>query len=388
MFPHPIGSHALSIPSPLEVRQQPGFHVLSMEKEWHRPAPEFLADLTGEARPHRVLGNPSKLHGRFSNSYANQIVFGFHHLYALIGEDMEFNCHEVDRYRKRLEFHLTRRWADSFAVPTFSACDGRYEIDFKAVVSSGPVLLPGDVFLGSPLEPMNYGHWLLHVVPAALDFVAAGQPGRFLCYCDQPWQPRLLALLGIAQERIVPHKPRLTYHCERVSLQQVSLVDIAARAHDQARFRDLAERFSHGAGDAGPRRLFVSRRGFTQRTGSTRALTNEDEVAAAFKERGFVVVEPETLEFDDQVRLFGSAEVVAGPGGVGLYNVVFSAPGTKVITLQGTPSFANEHANLFASLGHRYGFIFGRDDKSAGRHPHNPWSLDVPAAMKIVDDFL
>lgn len=70
----------------------------------------------------------------------------------------------------------------------------------------------------------------------------------------------------------------------------------------------------------GPPLIYVSRRRAT-----VRPLVNEDDVVARVEALGFVAVEPETLPFIEQVRLFSGARVVAGPHGSG-FNLMFFAP--------------------------------------------------------------
>jgi capsular polysaccharide biosynthesis protein len=132
-------------------------------------------------------------------------------------------------------------------------------------------------------------------------------------------------------------------------------------------------------------KIFVSRRSITKRLGIRyRGLTNEDELCEALAEKGFAIVEPEQLSFQDQVRLFDSAKIVVGLGGAGMFNVLFSRPGTRVITIESNAAFVHDHAALFASLALDYGVIFGLQDESCNRYPHNPWSLDVPAAVRHI----
>ena len=60
---------------------------------------------------------------------------------------------------------------------------------------------------------------------------------------------------------------------------------------------------------------------------------NEAEILELLQAYGFIEVRLEELAFTDQVRLFRDADVVVAPHGSGLANLVFCAPGARVIEL-------------------------------------------------------
>jgi hypothetical protein len=85
---------------------------------------------------------------------------------------------------------------------------------------------------------------------------------------------------------------------------------------------------SCGGREAATRKLYVPRRG-----SQGRVVRNETEVLRALESRGFELVEPQTLSWVEQVRLFAQASHVVGPMGSGLANVLFSPPGARLLTL-------------------------------------------------------
>ncbi len=97
------------------------------------------------------------------------------------------------------------------------------------------------------------------------------------------------------------------------------------------------------------RRLYVSRLGQGRRGVSTRLMLNEAEVAAAMAGLGFEVIEPEQLNPAEQIATFASADIVVGPAGSGMFNVVFCRPGTKVLDIESEPNWIYAHTGLFAS---------------------------------------
>jgi capsular polysaccharide biosynthesis protein len=67
-----------------------------------------------------------------------------------------------------------------------------------------------------------------------------------------------------------------------------------------------------------------------------------------------------------------------------MFNVVFSTPGTRVITIESTTNFIDAHTNIFGSAGLEYGVIFGREDRTDPRPNQKRWSLDVDRAVEII----
>ncbi len=92
------------------------------------------------------------------------------------------------------------------------------------------------------------------------------------------------------------------------------------------------------------RRLYIGRRGI-------RNLINAKEVEDYFVAKGFTIVFPHLLSFDDKVELFSNASHVCGPGSSGFQNIVFCKPGTKILT------FTN-----YACGQDAYSFAFGARD--------------------------
>lgn len=84
-------------------------------------------------------------------------------------------------------------------------------------------------------------------------------------------------------------------------------------------------------------RLYLSRRRFS-RTNFERVVANEVEMELEFQHRGYRVLYPETMSFEDQVALYSRAEKVAGISGSGLHNSLFMQPEAKVIEL-GDPRY-------------------------------------------------
>lgn len=91
---------------------------------------------------------------------------------------------------------------------------------------------------------------------------------------------------------------------------------------------DLLRQNLPATGNAGPERIFVSRAHARRRR-----LRGEDVLSQKLAAHGFVTVTLESLPLQIQVDLFRSARVVVGLHGAGLTNVLFCAPGARVVEI-------------------------------------------------------
>jgi hypothetical protein len=92
------------------------------------------------------------------------------------------------------------------------------------------------------------------------------------------------------------------------------------------------------------RKLYISRARARQRK-----LENEAEVESVMVAHGFEIIHPEEISLPDQVRLFSNAAVIVGPAGSGLYNAIFSRPGTRRLILA-PPQFYSRNDMLLGAL--------------------------------------
>lgn len=132
----------------------------------------------------------------------------------------------------------------------------------------------------------------------------------------------------------------------------VGLVPPAAAEWVRAR---IVQAICGGPPRRGHRRLYLSRAGTDHRR-----VANEEAMTALLAARGFEAVRPETLTFDDQVRMFRDAGVIVGARGAGLTNMLF-ASSARVLELTAARPFAGPvYLGLAHSLGHEYHHLFAR----------------------------
>jgi capsular polysaccharide biosynthesis protein len=134
-----------------------------------------------------------------------------------------------------------------------------------------------------------------------------------------PLTQRILELFGIPLDRIII--PQVPTRLRRVIVPE-SLHEISYRSHEQfpRRYRQVASRI---AGDATPsaQPVYLSRRLLRSHL---RQIVGEFEVEEVLRENGFLIAYPETMAFEDQIRLINRHTDVFTTVGSAAYNVLFA----------------------------------------------------------------
>jgi capsular polysaccharide biosynthesis protein len=376
----------LTIPSREEAFAGPRIERLEAASSWVRPPADFVVDLSGGDIKHG-LSEPREnhWHASYRNRFSDVLVFGHHHFHGFLGRDGRIDCQELSATQRRVETHLQYHPGRDAQIPQIHRWRGSYRARLAKLEIEK---LDGTLYFGTPIEPDNWGMWLLEGIPNAIDFLQNPSADRFLAYIGRDWQRSLLLAVGIPEEKLVNQELGYTYHCDELVTKQFSHIDLVPTPLEKEAFRQVAHTLV-GTSEIKPgRRLFLSRRTVTRETeGNYRALLNEDELVAAMANGGYEIVEPELLPFADQIRLFAEAELVVGLGGAALFNTVFSPPATRVISIESSGIFVNNHADLFAAMGHSYGIIFGKQDPKDETPVQKRWTIDVGGVMKALDRY-
>lgn len=144
----------------------------------------------------------------------------------------------------------------------------------------------------------------------------------------------------------------------------------------------LRERLPAPPNSTGGRRLYVPRT-------TTRLMRNEDEIRAVLAPYGFETIDPESAPHAEVRSWFADAELVVGPHGAGLANLVHCPPGSVVLELVPTdhPFPYWYAAALAARVEHRYLPCPSTDLRPAdgtGPSRHDSW-CDVAALRAALD---
>jgi capsular polysaccharide biosynthesis protein len=117
-------------------------------------------------------------------------------------------------------------------------------------------------------------------------------------------------------------------------------------------------------------------------------MLNEAELVERLIAHDFRIVYPERLSVAEQILEFSSAELVVGPSGSGMFNVVFCHPGTKVIDIESEPHWIHAHRSLFSSCDLRYGIFVGKAVSRNFSAHHQPWKVNIKALIARIQTLL
>lgn len=203
-----------------------------------------------------------------------------------------------------------------------SAANGRTILQLdtpRAEVKDASFLLGGS---------RNYYHWMLDYFPR-LGIAEAAPSLPLLINRDLTrFQRECLDHLGIAETRLVSVAMPSIIQCAK-------LVAPLATCHEQELHPDAArwlrDKFIEPVPPKRRARIYVSRA-----DAMLRRVVNEGELVAALRGLDFEIVVPGMITVSDQARAFSQAEIIIGPHGSGLTNIVFAPEGAHVVELSAT----------------------------------------------------
>jgi hypothetical protein len=185
-------------------------------------------------------------------------------------------------------------------------------------------------------------------------FVCGGIPGRY----HELLATGISELFNIPQSSLIfPSRP--IFLCTRgkvvwFSDQRELHAHPAQMAHPSS-ISLLAKICSRVPGDISDvRRLYISR-GDAQH----RRVTNEPDLMSCLEPLGFKSVQLAKLPVDDQLALFRGAEIVVGPHGQGLTNIIVGKHIGRVIELFHPSAGTDAYAQIARSSGMNYDYVIG-----------------------------
>jgi hypothetical protein len=177
-----------------------------------------------------------------------------------------------------------------------------------------------------------YYHWLFQLLPRLELMKRAGIDLGSIDYflvngLKRSFQRETMEILGIDPKRII-ESSRVPYlRARELVVPSVPLTGDCFRPWMLQFLRDaFIPKNDEGGMKPSGRRLYISR----GQAGYRRVL-NEAEVIEFLRRRGFEEIRFENLSIPEQAAAMASCEVVVGPHGGGLSNLVFCSPGAKVI---------------------------------------------------------
>lgn len=204
------------------------------------------------------------------------------------------------------------------------------------------------LYLVTPEAADNFHHWMIDLLPRIGLAETAGFPASsfdhlIVNHAGRRYQMDTLTALGIDPAKIIQLGSG-----DRV--QPDELVVPSLKVDNQAVPRNqlmwLREKFGPEKPAAASRRIYLSRA-----DAPSRRLLNEPEIFRLLEREGFEKVNLSNLSIREQAALFASANMVAGPSGAAFANILFCAPGTRVIELASPRWLTVYHWMISARLG-------------------------------------
>lgn len=245
------------------------------------------------------------------------------------------------------------------------------------------------------LQSKNYGHWLLEFVPRMLWFNDPACPADFPICIDDHMPETHRQIVELLDER---DRPILPLSAQATRFRELGVAPVPTFFPFDSRpgmpvydaiwpkdvlagmRRALLDKIATHGADIRPtgRRIFLSRRNFTQRQ-----LVNESEIIDDLTRLGFEVLHPEQLSFIDQIALYHSADVIVGSASSALTNCIFCNPQARVIALIHENRSFNfrGYASMIESSGARLLFVRGTTIAGEKTHPFHANYRVVPAKI-------
>ena len=246
------------------------------------------------------------------------------------------------------------------------------------------VFIAGDtIFLGWLIP--HYGHFLMESISRLWvlgELKSKNYKFLFNFYNDgdsflekKEWAVQLLLSFGVDSEQIIFSSKN--YQFERLYIPSQSMI-LHSNVNSKAQ-SFIWNKIKHHLIDknnlTSVKKVYLSRSKLLR---DKRKLINELDVENAFKKFGFDIIYPETLSLSQQVTLFSTVDVLAGPSGSALHNAAFLKNNAVVISLTTTDfCLLNEVLCCYAAET-RYQLFFGISEGN------NTWSIDINKLYSVL----
>jgi capsular polysaccharide biosynthesis protein len=196
----------------------------------------------------------------------------------------------------------------------------------------------------------NYYHFLFDFLPKLLHYKDKFDDiDAIVINGPRPsWQLRILSLLEVNKKIVVMNNLYSIVSKKIYAPSYLSLI-----SHPNRLVVDTISQLKHLKDSSGLSKglkfLYVSRQ-----AQSSRRILNHQEFNSLLKPYGFEEIRAEEYSFQQQIFLFSNAEIVIGPHGAGLANIVFCQKNTKIIEIKPINFYNDTFENITRILGLEY----------------------------------
>lgn len=295
------------------------------------------------------------------------------------------NLEIVGEFPRRLE-----TWPGATVWPTSSVvrrADGTVELetlwtadnlklcgDYHSKWSHLPQAKRGTYFNLSLYWWPNYYHWHCDMLPRLQWALPQLPPGTEIILPPglNAWQKRSLELLGLPAARCVPFTGRRPWKVGQLIYASPLAMTGDLEPQSLRALREVIQiKLGPSPAKPGKRKLYL-----TRKTAHARSVVNEAELLPLLTARGFEPVDCGALDYDAQVKLFSEAGTVVGPHGAAFTNLLWAAPGARVLEIFEPGSVRRCYWSLCRTLGHQHHCAVGEAVPNPGGEPH----LRIPPA--------
>ena len=112
--------------------------------------------------------------------------------------------------------------------------------------------------------------------------------------------------------------------------------------------------------ETAPEKIFIKR--FSGRQYHARSVVNEAVIQKKLESEGFVSIDPSTLSFTEQIRVFSKAKYIVSASGAALLNMIWAPIGAKIIVLMNDAKVVNYwyFSNIAFAVGHQLSYVLGK----------------------------
>lgn len=211
---------------------------------------------------------------------------------------------------------------------------------------------------------VNYFHWMIEIMPMfwAIDqcpeydmmplIIGSEVPEKFLA---------VIQALDSQKREIIPIEYGVRYTVHRLVIPSqfsysFSKRGIVSQIVSPVGVKFLKEKL--GIRESPGRRKPAKRLYIQRKDPHYRKLLNEHEILAIFERYGFEFFEPAQLSISEQIDLFSSAEILAGPHGAGWTNMIFAPSNARGLMLLGAKE-SRLYSTIAQIIGHDLIHIHG-----------------------------
>lgn len=247
-----------------------------------------------------------------------------------------------------------------------------------------PTQLRGRVLsLVTPEAAGNYHHWTMDLLPRAGLVQRAGYRLADFDYIlikhrGLPYQLEALRRLGFEESRVINVTDHLHIQAESLVVPSVRHDNTKAPLEDMEFVRQLYLP-EEPTPQMAKRRLYVSRR-----DAAFRRVTNEPELMPILQEQGFEEVSMSKMSVAEQARVFAEAEIIVGPNGSALANLVFANRACRVVEFFAPGWVVGYNWMICANLGLPYSAIIGRGPRPAPGSLPQEIKQDIDLDVELV----